>query len=58
MYSYLCLFAQHDKNADVNCHHEDDAGEPLQGFVLFSGADKRTKRDIHLTRALPYMEGA
>ena len=25
--------------------------------VLFFGAKKRTKRNIHLTQALPYMEG-
>ena len=29
----------------------------LRCNVLFSGAEKRTKRDIHLSQALPYMEG-
>jgi len=28
-----------------------------KGIVLFSGAEKRTKRDTHLSQALPYMEG-
>ena len=28
-----------------------------KGNVLFFGAKKRTKRNIHLTQALPYMEG-
>ena len=32
-------------------------GGPCRELFSFSGADKRTKRDIHLTRALPYMEG-
>ena len=32
-----------------------DTPEPQS--VLFFGAKKRTKRNIHLTQALPYMEG-
>ena len=37
---------------------KEQGGYPLKPqSVLFSGAEKRTKRDIHLTQALPYMEG-
>ena len=32
-------------------------GYPRPHPVLFSGAEKRTKRDIHLTPSLPYREG-
>ena len=33
------------------------SGTPRTQSVLFSGAEKRTKRDIHLPQAPPYMEG-
>ena len=31
---------------------------PNVGFFLLSLAKRKKQRDIHLTRALPYMEGA